>query len=147
MLQLAAVYRDDHFDSNSEEVKDSTDQWFVKFEPKDNKLIDTKYHNLGWKFKCLKAAFNKADGSFLKMLLYFPYMASSRRRLESESSKFFVKPRDNILNKIWNTPDSIPIVRNSIEFISKKVKTKHELFFRHLFPFFSFCDIESGNYR
>ena len=35
-------------------------------------------------------------------------------------------------------------MRNSIEFISKKVKTKHELFFRHLFPYFSFADIESG---
>ena len=77
MLQLAALYKDDHFDLNTEEVRQSQDMWFVRFEPKDNLTIDKKYNNLGWKFKCLKAAFNKAEGSFLKMLIYFPYMASS----------------------------------------------------------------------
>ena len=39
------------------------------------------------------------------------------------------------------------MIRNSLEFISRRIKTKKDIYFRKIFPSFTFTDISKANYR
>jgi glucose-6-phosphate 1-dehydrogenase len=78
--------------------------WIIRVKPTDSKKLNSKYHNLGEKFKALKVSFQKAEGSFIGMAVKFPYYFIFKSIMESEANLFLSDPKAETLSKAWNAP-------------------------------------------
>lgn len=70
----------------------------------EQEVIHQKYLWMVSNFKTLKVCFKKGNGSFIKMLLNFPYYFLFNYKMETRANRFLSSPEEAILSKTWNTP-------------------------------------------
>ncbi len=147
MLTYGSVLDANDILNLSEEEFSEVDKWIQKFEMCPEEQLASKYTSLGWKYMIIKAACSRANGNTLGIFLTAPLYAVFNNYMEYESNKFYSAPEESVLEKIWNLPQCNSLFRATLDFLSRKVKVKKDLYFRNFFPEFNLQDIDSGNYK
>ena len=80
----------------------SISKWIIYEGGMNQKTVDWKYSALGSNFKALKVSYSKANGSFWKMCLHFPYFSLLQHKLEKEANIFYNNPIEAVLYEAWN---------------------------------------------
>lgn len=87
------------------------------------------------------------------MCIHFSIFALLSRKMEKEASLFHSDPTTQVLADAWNLPavacshQKHAIVRRSLGIMSQTIRTKKDVYFRKIFPAFTFEDIANGSYK